>query len=456
MPRLSQKSTDALNEMSERVTRGGLGTTPVHVLIAVMEMYEDRITDLENAVGTMQTALADTLAAIDARLNAFRAELDKRQARTKRRAKTSGGRGAPSSFRITRTKTRGPVPMDHNEYHEGKRRMHSVHEEKLELKRQLRRLVAKYARKGAGNRGRDAGPIRPAVARSGVASRLKLTAKQLRGIKDGMPRQQRVALARLRDYRADRSGRTATHMLSLLDSEVPKKSSLQIIAAAAPREPKETAVKPYKNLADWLTGVRAQTVHAISDPRVRAAAPGAAGNEAGGGDGGYLVPAELAGAVMQAVRANSLAGRCASVTSRTNAPFVPIDGEAPWAASNVYWENELAQLQQRKQVFQGRQLKLKKITVLMPASDELVEDAPAFESWARLSVPQKIAAKLTTGIVRGTGVGQVPDILNADCTIGVARGMSVTATAAAMWKRLISRSTQACWRQSTKKPNGRV
>ena len=56
--------------------------------------------------------------------------------------------------------------------------------------------------------------------------------------------------------------------------------------------------------------------------------------------------------------------------------------------------------------------------------------------WKRTLSVVDCHAEGESGKVIIGGVGQVPGILTANCTIGVTRGGSVTATAAAMWQRL--------------------
>jgi HK97 family phage major capsid protein len=66
------------------------------------------------------------------------------------------------------------------------------------------------------------------------------------------------------------------------------------------------------------------------------------------------------------------------------------------------------------------QMRLNKLMALVPVSDELLEDAPGLESWLRAKAPAKMAAKINTAIVRGTGAGQPLGILNAGCLVTVA------------------------------------
>jgi HK97 family phage major capsid protein len=202
-----------------------------------------------------------------------------------------------------------------------------------------------------------------------------------------------------------------------------------VVPLAAPpvrRTPQQEAtdMRAYENLGDWLLGVRAERVTKRHDRRVRAAAPSTGANEGSGADGGYAVPPELADQIISAVSAISIVGRCKQLPARTNAPVIPLDHEAPWLASNCFWDQEMVAMDQSKPVFAQASFRLNKVTCLIPISSETLEDTNLFDGWARNAIPKKIAAKLTRAIVRGTGAGQLAGILGHPSTIAVTRGMS--------------------------------
>ena len=200
------------------------------------------------------------------------------------------------------------------------------------------------------------------------------------------------------------------------------------------------------DFVEFLHGVKASAINKYPDPRVYAAAPSTAGNEATGSDGGFAVPPDTASEIIAAVRELSLAGRCAQLTTTSNTLTLPVDDRAPWADTHFVWENELSTLTQTKPQFSGRNMRLAKIVGLIPVSDELLEDAPGLDSYMRATIPEKLSAKLNTAIVRGSGAGQLLGILNAGCLISLTRGGSVAASATAMVKRLPGESQQrAVW-----------
>jgi HK97 family phage major capsid protein len=88
------------------------------------------------------------------------------------------------------------------------------------------------------------------------------------------------------------------------------------------------------------------------------------------------------------------------------------------------------------------QIRLAKLMALVPVSDELLEDAPGLESWLRAKAPAKMAAKINTAIVSGTGVGQPLGFLQAPATISVGAETSQPAATGRfanvqkMWSRM--------------------
>jgi HK97 family phage major capsid protein len=273
-------------------------------------------------------------------------------------------------------------------------------------------------------------------------------------------RQRRLTRAMLDDDKVDPTGKQTPRFNAAIGiagdlarfraARLPRTSNIVHMVAQASRsapQPRATAMRTYRNFGDYLQGVRAQALSGRADPRVVAVAPSTAGNEGTGADGGILVPTELAREVIGAVMQNSIVGRCRTITTSKNATILPIDDEAPWLASGVSWRKELDPLTARKQLFSMGEFRLNELVAMVPVSNELLEDsAAAFDSWARVEVPRKIAAKLTTAIIRGDGVAKLRGILSDPALISVARGGSVAATAAAMWKRMYGAGRgSACW-----------
>jgi HK97 family phage major capsid protein len=213
-------------------------------------------------------------------------------------------------------------------------------------------------------------------------------------------------------------------------------------------------------------GAFAAAVHAASkvdrDPTSQALADrvfGAAttyGNEGTGVDGGFAVPPEFRQEIWQKVTAeDALMGRCDNLTTSKNSYVVPKDETTPWQTSGgiqVYWESEAGTITQSKPALEMNSLRLNKLTALVPVSEELLEDAPGLDSYLRAKAPVKMASKVDTAIVRGTGAGQPLGILNSPSLISVAKEAGqaadtiLFANISKMWSRCYARSRRnAVW-----------
>lgn len=77
-----------------------------------------------------------------------------------------------------------------------------------------------------------------------------------------------------------------------------------------------------------------------------------------------------------------------------------------------YWGAEGGTKTASKPTFRQLELKLKKVYALCVATDELLEDAPALESWLARTVPSELRFKVEDAIINGDGVGKPLGILS--------------------------------------------
>lgn len=161
------------------------------------------------------------------------------------------------------------------------------------------------------------------------------------------------------------------------------------------------------------------------DPRLVQNAPTTYGNEGAGADGGYLVPPDFRQAIMDKVMAEeSLLGRTDQFTTSSNTLVLPSDETTPWQTSGgiqAYWEDEASQLSQSKPSFKSNTLRLNKLTALVPVTEELMDDAPALDTYLRRKVPTKMDFAIQDAIINGTGAGKPLGILNAPCLVTQAK-----------------------------------
>jgi HK97 family phage major capsid protein len=86
-----------------------------------------------------------------------------------------------------------------------------------------------------------------------------------------------------------------------------------------------------------------------------------------------------------------------------------------------YWLAEAASKTASKPKFRQLELKLKKVAALCVATDELLEDAGALQSWIMRTVPNELRFRIEDSIINGNGVGMPLGILNSPSLVTFAR-----------------------------------
>lgn len=163
------------------------------------------------------------------------------------------------------------------------------------------------------------------------------------------------------------------------------------------------------------------------DPRLLRGATGL--NESVPSEGGFLVQQDFSNELLQDTFATGvLAARCRRITISGTANSIKMNGvdETSRASTRYggvlsYWKNEAAQKTSSKPTFRQIELSLKKLIGLCYATDELLADATALESFIRMAFPGEFGFKLDDAIVNGTGAGEPLGILNAGCLVSVSK-----------------------------------
>jgi HK97 family phage major capsid protein len=197
-------------------------------------------------------------------------------------------------------------------------------------------------------------------------------------------------------------------------------------ARAQQNAPRATAYGTggFRGLGDFALSVRAACIHrgAELDPRLRNAAT-TYGSEGVGADGGFAVPPDFRSEIMVKVFGeDSLINRTDRIQSSSNTLTIPTDMTTPWDSSGgiqSYWTAEGATKTQSKPKLEDVTLKLHTLATLVPVTEELLEDAPAMDSYLRRKVPEKMDFKISDAIVRGTGAGQPLGFLNSPALVTV-------------------------------------
>ena len=146
-------------------------------------------------------------------------------------------------------------------------------------------------------------------------------------------------------------------------------------------------------------------------------------------DGGFLVQQDFSNELLQQVFATGiLAPKCRRIQISGNANSMKINGvdETSRASSRAggvigYWKDEAALKTASKPKFRQIELNLKKLIGLCYATDELLSDATALESFIRQAFVAEFGFLLDDAIINGTGAGMPLGILNSGCLVSVTK-----------------------------------
>jgi hypothetical protein len=105
----------------------------------------------------------------------------------------------------------------------------------------------------------------------------------------------------------------------------------------------------------------------------------------------------------------------------------------------AFWQNEADTFLSSRPKFRVIELVLNKLTALVYATDELLQDAAALEGWIMNNLPTEINFRVEDALFNGTGAGQPLGILNSQALLALSPGTSptvvVTADVLQMWSQ---------------------
>lgn len=212
----------------------------------------------------------------------------------------------------------------------------------------------------------------------------------------------------------------------------------------------------FRHLGDFANSVRLASMRGEMDPRLRNAALTTYGNEGAGADGGFAVPPDFRTDILGPVfNEESLISLTDRLQSSSNTLTLPVDTTTPWQTSGgiqAYWVAEAGTKTQSKPVLGETTLKLHTLAVLVPVTEELLEDAPAMGAYLNRKAPEKMDFKVSDAIIRGSGVGVPLGIMNSPALVtvskesGQAADTVVAANVMKMWGRMPAASRRtAVW-----------
>lgn len=191
----------------------------------------------------------------------------------------------------------------------------------------------------------------------------------------------------------------------------------------------------FRDQGEFFSAVRQAAINPSQlDQRLIQNALTTYGSEGVGADGGFAVPPEWSNAIAQLVAGeDSLLSRTDQQTAAGNSITFPVDETTAWQTTGgilTYWDTEASTMTQSKPSLKETQIKLHRLTALVPVTDELLADSSAMGNYVSRKAGEKLAFKVNDAIINGTGVGQPLGIMNAPCTVSVAKETTPAQTAA--------------------------
>jgi HK97 family phage major capsid protein len=212
-------------------------------------------------------------------------------------------------------------------------------------------------------------------------------------------------------------------------------------AAEAAEKVEAQSPKPFKTLGDQLKAVHSAAIAKQNggtvDPRLlaiqefqrsQAAIHGA--SETVGSDGGFLVQTDFNNELLGEIIA---AGNLASLTTsreigaNSNSVKFNVFKETSRATGSryggvrAYWLAEGGQKTASRPKMDQIEITLQKMAAMYVATDELLQDTTALESFVRPAFVEEMAFVLDDSLIRGTGAGMPLGILNSDALVTVSK-----------------------------------
>ncbi|KVO11723.1 phage major capsid protein [Burkholderia ubonensis] len=185
----------------------------------------------------------------------------------------------------------------------------------------------------------------------------------------------------------------------------------------------------FQSFGDFSRAVRAAAMAAHTgapvDRRlgIMAAAPTTFSNEGTGADGGFAVPPEFSQEIWRlSLEDGSLVPMTLNTEVTGNSMVFPKDETTPWGSGvQAYWKGEASANAQSKMQLGTEMLRLKELMVLVPVTNELLEDAPALGSYLTPLASDRIQWKTNEGILFGTGGAQMQGCMVSNALVVVSK-----------------------------------
>lgn len=192
----------------------------------------------------------------------------------------------------------------------------------------------------------------------------------------------------------------------------------------------------FRSLGEQLQAIHRAGTSDRVDRRLHEVRAAAGLNEGVDSEGGFLLQSDFIVDLQKSMMENSdLAQYCAklSIGPNSNGSSEPINSESSRADGSrhggvqAFWEAEAAQLTKSKPSFETLDLKLRKLTALCVATDEMLNDATQLSGYIKEVFSDEMGFKLDAALIEGSGVKEPLGIKNADALITVAKESGQTA-----------------------------
>lgn len=177
-------------------------------------------------------------------------------------------------------------------------------------------------------------------------------------------------------------------------------------------------------------------------------------------EGGFLVGTDMApgilarvyqvGQVISRVSMTGISANSNSMTFHAEDESSRKDGYRR-GGIRAYWTAEAGEMTASQPKFRDIDLKLKKVTGLVYATDELLADAGALESWITTNLPEELRFVVEDAVINGDGVGKPQGIVNSGALITVSAetgqdaGTIVAQNVMNMWARRWTPANDYIW-----------
>ncbi len=221
-----------------------------------------------------------------------------------------------------------------------------------------------------------------------------------------------------------------------IESAVAKgvEKALKKLPAANPdvKVTKDEADQPWETPGDYFMAVKNAVLYpGNEDVRLRPLKAGGTGlSENVPADGGYLLAPQIAPGILENMwGGGEIINRVAmdNIGPNSNSMLYNAVDESSraagsrWGGVRGYWMAEGGTITASNPTFRQMELKLKKVAALCYATDELLADSTALESWLSRTVPAELRFQVEDAIYNGNGVGKPQGIMNSNALVSVTR-----------------------------------